>query len=67
MTLDQDPLIQDIRARIKKEIDHYTESIANGGAASFDDYKRLVGIRKGLGISLNKIEDSIKLYIDDDA
>lgn len=65
MTLDNDPVIIDIRYRIKKDIDHYTYTIADGGASSYEDYRRLVGIRKGLLLSLNKIEDAIKFYLDD--
>lgn len=65
MTLDNDPVIIDIRYRLNAAIERHSRNLIGGGAVSYDAYRFEVGRVKGLNEALTIISDSIKLYIDD--
>ena len=65
MTLDNDPVIMDVRFRLNAAIERHGRNLIGGGAVSFDAYRYEVGRIKGLNEALSIISDSIKLYLDD--
>lgn len=42
------------------------ESVAGGGASSYEDYKKQCGKRSGLKMALSLIDESIDKYVNDD-
>ena len=61
-----DPLIDDINLKINREITALTDNLARGGATNYKDYKRMVGMIKGLNMALDIIADSARNYLNDD-
>jgi hypothetical protein len=66
MSLEQDPLIVDIKAKINDEITRITDWLTDGKADSYSDYKRACGLIRGRKNSLSDIDDCIKNYLRDD-
>jgi hypothetical protein len=46
-----------LREALTAELNHDSEAIADGGAASWDDYQKRVGVRKGVKRALAVMED----------
>jgi len=66
MSLQDDPLIIQIKLFINDEIAKIANSLANGSAGSFDDYKKQCGRIQGLRQSLAIVDDAIELYVNDE-
>lgn len=54
-----------LRKEIRKDMNNYTDDMANGVCRSFDEYQKLCGVIQGLAIAeshllalLKKVEDS---------
>ena len=57
----------ELREALTAELNHDAEAIADGGAASWDDYQKRVGVRKGVKRALTVMEDvARKLSGEDD-
>jgi rubrerythrin len=65
MSLHSDPIIIELKKRINEEIFRESELLINGSVSCFDDYKKHVGIIRGLKLSLKTIEETIKFYEED--
>jgi hypothetical protein len=66
MSLEQDPLIVDIKAKINDEITRLNNSVTNGSCVNFDSYKRLTGKIEGLRLALDSLDGCIKNYMNDE-
>lgn len=66
MSLRDDPLIQDIKHRIQKDIDNVSDSLASGAAGSYDVYQKKCGKIYGLKLALSLIDESIDKYVNDE-
>jgi hypothetical protein len=56
-----------LREALTEELNRDAESVADGGAASWEDYQKRVGMRKGIRRALNVMEDvARKLNGDED-
>lgn len=66
MSLHDDPLIVQIKLFINDEIEKIANSLANGTAGNFEDYKRQCGKIQGLRQSLAIVDDAIDLYVNDE-
>jgi hypothetical protein len=66
MSLEQDPLIVDIKAKINDEITRISTWLTDGKADSYSDYKRACGLIRGKKDSLESIDDCIKNYMNDE-
>lgn len=66
MSLRDDPLILEHKGQLEIRVREITEYIANGKCSSYDDYKRHVGVIRGMNISLEVMADVIKNYGDED-
>jgi hypothetical protein len=66
MSLEQDPLIVDIKAKINNEITRITEYLSYGKAADIEDYRKQTGKIIGYRASLIMIDDCIKNYMNDE-
>jgi hypothetical protein len=58
-------LIRAYRKAMKEADDNLIKQLANGGAASWDDYRHIVGIRKGLFRALDVFDDVVKKEMDE--
>ena len=54
-----------LRKEVRKDMNNYTDDLANGVCKSFDEYQKLGGVIRGLAIAethllalLKKVEDS---------
>jgi hypothetical protein len=54
-----------LRSEIRKDMNNYTDDLANGVCKSFDEYQKLCGVIQGLAIAeshllglLQKVEES---------
>jgi hypothetical protein len=54
-----------LRKEVRKDMNNYTDDLANGVCKSFDEYQKLCGVIRGLAIAethllalLKKVEDS---------
>jgi hypothetical protein len=54
-----------LRKEIRKDMNNYTDDMANGVCTSFDEYKKLCGVIQGLALAeshllalLKKVEES---------
>lgn len=65
-TLDNDPLIQDIRQKLNEEIEAIVWQLRKGKCSSFDDYRNRVGRIQGIERSLDRISESIMNYTHDE-
>ncbi len=65
MSLHEDVFVIDVKAEINNGIQSLTRTLADGCAASFDDYKRIAGKIKGLRVALDIIDEKIKKYTED--
>lgn len=45
---------------LQEEIDNYTSDLASGQPATYDEYKRLVGLIQGLGLAQQRVTDLAK-------
>ena len=56
-----------LREALTEELNRDAESIADGSAASWEDYQKRIGVRKGIRRALNVMEDvARKLNGDED-
>jgi hypothetical protein len=58
-------LIHAYRKAMKEADDNIIKQLANGGASSWEDYRHIVGIRKGLYRALDVFEDEVKKLVDE--
>lgn len=58
-------LIRAYRLAMKETDDNLIKQLANGGASSWEDYRHIVGIRKGLIRALDVFDDVIKKVTDE--
>lgn len=49
-----------LREALTAELNHDAEAIADGGASSWDDYQKRVGVRKGVKRALAVMEDVVR-------
>ena len=66
MSLNDDPLINDIQDRINKRVGILSVQLAMGGASSYEHYRNTCGEIKGLKQALTLIGESINNYTNDD-
>jgi hypothetical protein len=66
MSLKQDPLIVDIKAKINDEITRITDWLSDGKAPSLEEYRKQTGKIIGYRASLVMIDDCIKNYMNGD-
>lgn len=66
MSLQDDPLIQDIKLRINNEITAVCETITGGRISTIEEYKRHIGVKIGLINALERIDESINKYSKDE-
>ena len=69
MSIKDSPLLAEWNHQLNERLDEMKDSLANGGCSSFESYKRIVGIIRGIEISKELMDEAIKLYnkdIDED-
>ena len=66
MSLEQDPFIVEIKAKINDEIERITEWLADGKAPTIEEYRKQTGKIIGFRASLILIDECIKNYMKDD-
>ena len=60
-------LISTYRKQLSKEIEKWIQETGQGGANSWDDYKRRSGVIHGLQTALNLFNDIVKKSYEDDS
>ncbi len=66
MSLRFDPLVIQIKQNINDEIEKIVQSLANGSAGTFDDYKKHCGKIQGLRYAIVCVDEAIDMYLNDD-
>lgn len=66
MSLEQDPFIVEIRAKINDEIERITEWLADGKSPTLEEYRKQTGKIIGFRASLILIDECIKNYMKDE-
>lgn len=66
MSLEKDPLIIDIKAKLTDQIERISEYLTDGKAQDIEDYRKQTGKIIGFRASLILIDDCIKNYLRDD-
>jgi hypothetical protein len=62
-----DKFVEAARALIRKDMNNYTDDMANGVCRSFDEYQKLCGVIQGLALAERHLLDLAKhLETDDD-
>jgi len=54
-----------LRFELKKEVDNKSEFIAAGNCQSFDEYKHVTGVIRGLALAIDLIKDREQKLEDD--
>lgn len=49
-----------LRKEFKKELDSRTEFLAAGNAKTYDEYKHIVGVIRGLALAMDTINDLVR-------
>jgi len=66
MSLQDDPLIQEIKSRLNEEIKRTSDWIANGSASTFEEYKKQCGKIIGFNAAIVVIDEAIENFTKDD-
>lgn len=49
-----------LKKEFKKEIDSRTEFLAAGNAKTYDEYKHIVGVIRGLALAMDTVNDLVR-------
>jgi len=66
MSLETDPFILDLKAKLKSEIDMMSTSVSRGNCSGFDVYKSVTGKIEGLRLAIDIVDTCMKNYTRDD-
>lgn len=66
MSLEQDPLIVDIKAKLNDEIAIINDWLSYGKAPTIEEYRKQTGKITGFRAALIIIDDCIKNYLNDE-
>lgn len=66
MSLRDDPIFQDYDALLTEREKEMHEYLLSGKAKDMPDYKRIVGILRGMAIARELLDEAIKLYMEND-
>jgi len=58
----EDGILQAVLNKIRKQMDDIADSVARGGCASFEEYKRMAGIIEGLSLAERELLDLVEKY-----
>jgi hypothetical protein len=58
----EDGILKAVQTKIRKSMDEIADSIACGGCASFEEYKRMTGIIEGLALAERELLDLVEKY-----
>ena len=66
MSLETDPFILDLKAKIKSEIEQLSYFVSRGKCSGFESYMQATGMIEGLSRSIDIIGECMKNYTRDD-
>lgn len=59
-------IFEEVELALRKEMKSITDSLANGSAASYEDYKQQVGKIEGIDLSIHMLKHIIKQRLQED-
>lgn len=66
MSIKDDPILKEHEFQLNERISQITEYMLSGKCSSYDDYKKHVGLIRGIIISIEIMDDVIKTFKQDD-